>query len=54
MSPLMASLLQLYRDRGQTQYGGEAVSQLAHALQCATLAEQAGESAALIHGLPAA
>ncbi|MEM6435553.1 MAG: phosphonate degradation HD-domain oxygenase [Cyanobacteria bacterium P01_A01_bin.70] len=48
MSPLMASLLQLYRDRGQTQYGGEAVSQLAHALQCATLAEQAGESAALI------
>ncbi|MGD1940114.1 MAG: phosphonate degradation HD-domain oxygenase [Leptolyngbyaceae cyanobacterium] len=48
MSPLMASLLQLYRDRGQAQYGGEAVSQLAHALQCATLAAQAGESAALI------
>jgi phosphonate degradation associated HDIG domain protein len=41
-------LLQLYRDRGQIQYGGEAVSQLEHALQCATLAEQAGASTELI------
>jgi phosphonate degradation associated HDIG domain protein len=31
--------------RGQTQYGLEAVSQLEHALQCAHLAEQAGETA---------
>ncbi|MGF1521417.1 MAG: phosphonate degradation HD-domain oxygenase [Leptolyngbyaceae cyanobacterium] len=42
------SLLSLYRQRGQAQYGGEAVSQLEHALQCATLAEQAGEPATLI------
>lgn len=28
MSPLLKSLLNLYRDRGQAQYGGEAVSQL--------------------------
>lgn len=54
-SPAMAlptysldALLDLYRDRGHAQYGGEAVSQLEHALQCATLAEQAGQSAELI------
>lgn len=32
----------------QKQYGGENVSQLEHALQCAWLAEQAGSSAELI------
>lgn len=48
MSINLASLVQLYCDRGQAQYGGEAVSQLEHALQCATLAEQAGKSAELI------
>ncbi|MEL6381700.1 MAG: phosphonate degradation HD-domain oxygenase [Cyanobacteria bacterium J06626_18] len=48
MSNPLPSLLSLYRQRGQAQYGGEAVSQIEHALQCATLAEQAGESAALI------
>ncbi|MEM9214382.1 MAG: phosphonate degradation HD-domain oxygenase [Cyanobacteria bacterium P01_F01_bin.150] len=41
-------LITLYGDRGLAQYGGEAVSQLEHALQCATLAEKSGESAALI------
>ena len=41
-------LLTLYRQRGQAQYGGEAVSQLEHALQCATLAERAQRSPALI------
>ncbi|MBC7416365.1 MAG: HD domain-containing protein [Herminiimonas sp.] len=34
--------------RGSALYGGEAVTQLAHALQCATLAEDAGCSQALI------
>lgn len=48
MSPLLASVLKLYCDRGQTQYGGEAVNQLEHALQCATLAEFSGASPALI------
>ncbi len=42
--------------RGKEQYGGEAVSQLEHALQCAHLAELAGETpqtvaAALLHDI---
>jgi phosphonate degradation associated HDIG domain protein len=46
----------LFSTRGQTQYGREAVNQLDHALQCAQLAEQAGEThetvaAALLHDL---
>jgi phosphonate degradation associated HDIG domain protein len=46
----------LLRVRGDQQYGREAVSQLEHALQCAHLAEQAGETphtvaAALLHDL---
>jgi phosphonate degradation associated HDIG domain protein len=36
----VAQLLQLYESRGAAQYGGEAVSQLEHALQCAALAER--------------
>nr|WP_228021540.1 HD domain-containing protein [Romeria gracilis] len=43
-----ADLIDLYYQRGQAQYGGEAVSQSEHALQCAFLAEQAGSSAALV------
>ena len=35
---------QLYRDRGSQQYGNEAVSQLEHAMQCATLAREGGAS----------
>jgi phosphonate degradation associated HDIG domain protein len=35
-------------ERGAQQYGREAVSQLEHALQCAHLAEVAGESDALV------
>ena len=47
-------LLELLHTRGQRIYGGEAVSQLEHALQCATLAAEAGEpdevvAAALLH-----
>ncbi|MFN3736170.1 phosphonate degradation HD-domain oxygenase [Hydrogenophaga sp.] len=46
----------LLQRRGAAQYGREAVSQLDHALQCAHLAEQAGETpatvaAALLHDL---
>ncbi|MES2610911.1 MAG: phosphonate degradation HD-domain oxygenase [Pseudomonadota bacterium] len=46
----------LLAERGQKQYGREAVSQLDHALQCAHLAEGAGETpatvvAALLHDL---
>lgn len=38
----------LFENHGTAYYGGEAISQTAHALQCAQLAEQAGESEALI------
>lgn len=38
----------LFRDRGDSQYGFEAVSQQEHALQAAMLAEQAQASPALI------
>jgi phosphonate degradation associated HDIG domain protein len=38
----------LYESRGSAWYGNEAVSQLAHALQCAELAERAGAGLHLI------
>ena len=41
-------ILQLLADRGDSQYGGECVTQMEHALQAATLAEQEDASAALI------
>ncbi len=41
-------ILGLLAKGGSRMYGGEAVSQLEHALQCATLAEEAGSEAELI------
>jgi phosphonate degradation associated HDIG domain protein len=41
-------VLNLLVSHGAAMYGGEAVTQLEHALQCATLAEEAGASAALV------
>lgn len=38
----------LFARHGAAYYGGEAISQTEHALQCAQLAEQAGESEAVI------
>ena len=54
MALTLAHLTQLLHEQGKNQYGGEAVSQLEHALQCAYLAEQADETAetvtaALLH-----
>lgn len=46
--PASEEILRLFREYGDSQYGKEAVSQLEHALQAATLAEQAGSDAALI------
>ena len=46
--PSVDEVLQLFEQRGHSQYGGEAVSQLEHALQSAFLAEQEGAPAALI------
>lgn len=52
----IADIQHLLTTRGQSQYGREAINQLEHALQCAHLAEQAGETretiaAALLHDL---
>ena len=56
MSLTLSEVISLLERRGQSQYGMEAISQLDHALQCAHLAEQAGEAvetvaAALLHDL---
>ena len=39
---------QLFAERGDSEYGGEAVTQREHALQCALLAEQSEASTSLI------
>lgn len=44
----ISDVLNLLQSRGHSEYGGEAVTQLQHALQSATLAEQSGASPALI------
>jgi phosphonate degradation associated HDIG domain protein len=44
----LGTLVKTMRDLGHHQYGCEAVSQLAHGLQCATLAATAGSSPTLI------
>jgi [1-hydroxy-2-(trimethylamino)ethyl]phosphonate dioxygenase len=46
--PATALVLNLFRRSGGSQYGGEAVSQLEHALQAATFAEADGASSPLI------
>ena len=40
MKPNLAAIIEILSTRGYEQYGTEAVSQLEHALQCATLAEK--------------
>lgn len=56
MKPSLEAITHLLTQKGTTMYGREAVSQLEHALQCATLAESAGKSnemitACLLHDL---
>ena len=56
MSLTLPEVLTLLQRRGQKQYGMEAINQLEHALQCADLAEKAGETpgtvvASLLHDL---
>jgi phosphonate degradation associated HDIG domain protein len=46
--PHVKEVLELFDRSGDSQYGGEAVTQLEHALQSALLAEQEGASASLI------
>lgn len=45
---IVAEILKLFRDRGDSAYGFEDVSQLEHALQSGALAIEAGASSALI------
>ena len=56
MALTISDISVLFDVQGGARYGGEAISQLQHALQCAHLAEQAGASpelvaAALLHDL---
>ena len=49
-------IIQLYEKRAGSQYGREAVNQMEHALQCAQLAQEAGETsetivASLLHDI---
>jgi phosphonate degradation associated HDIG domain protein len=48
MQPSLTAILNILATKGSAQYGSEAVSQLEHALQCATLAESANSSAEMI------
>lgn len=48
MENVVDNIITLFRERGHSAYGGEAVSQLEHALQAATHAQQKGASANLI------
>jgi len=53
---MTTTILRLFRERGDAEYHGEAVSQLQHALQCADLAvrEEAPDTliaAALLHDI---
>ena len=56
MALTLSDISELLNTQGSKQYGGEAVSQLEHALQCAYLAERAQETeetitAALLHDI---
>ncbi len=46
--PTTVEILSFFANKGQSQYGGEAVSQQEHALQAAHFAEESGASPALI------
>lgn len=53
---VLAKVDALFNERGNSEYYGEAVTQLEHALQCACLAEQANQpaeviAAALLHDI---
>ena len=45
---IVASIINLFNDKGHSEYGGEAVTQLEHALQTATLARENNASDQLI------
>jgi [1-hydroxy-2-(trimethylamino)ethyl]phosphonate dioxygenase len=48
MHPRIHEVIQLFKEHGHSEYGGEAVTQAEHALQTATLAREAHASPALV------
>ncbi|MFZ4575301.1 MAG: phosphonate degradation HD-domain oxygenase [Phycisphaerales bacterium] len=48
MHPITAQIIEMFRSRGSSQYGHEAVTQLQHGLQAALMAENEGADAELI------
>lgn len=48
MHPTIAEVITLFKDRGHSLYGGEAVTQLQHGLQAAVFARQKGATPALV------
>ena len=48
MHEAIETIREIFAQKGGSEYGGEAVTQLQHALQCATLAEQANATPELI------
>ncbi|MEM9332577.1 MAG: phosphonate degradation HD-domain oxygenase [Pseudomonadota bacterium] len=48
MADILTKIETMIRENGSGLYGGEAVTQTQHALQCATLAEHAGADAELV------
>ena len=48
MSEIIEKVVHLFENHGDSQYGGEAVSQLEHALQAAHFANEAGEKKSII------
>jgi phosphonate degradation associated HDIG domain protein len=48
MKDRIGQVRRMFRERGDSEYGGEAVTQREHALQAAMLAERAGADSALI------
>ncbi|MEJ8571970.1 phosphonate degradation HD-domain oxygenase [Microbaculum marinum] len=47
-NPVIDGIFSRLASRGHEMYGGEAVTQLQHALQCATMARRAGSTASLV------
>jgi [1-hydroxy-2-(trimethylamino)ethyl]phosphonate dioxygenase len=48
MTTITDKIIKLFNERGHSEYGGEGVTQLEHALQCASLAKENSASDALI------
>ena len=47
-NPVVNEVLRLFREQGDSEYGGEAITQLEHALQAATRAQKSGADSSLI------